>query len=431
MASKMELTAEQSTDKAFQALLSSQRDILAQMDFGGSTAELQFTEGPDNLPIVSPNASAEFDNSYSGYQYHQQSQHYYQESLGESESHHSVGVGNDRFILEQISIGHGAAARGPEFLDDDAENRMRRKRETEQEFMEVVAQRKKKQRRGSITFTTSNQEPSFSDDLLPSPCDLELDDSAASLLLDDLDFPSIHSHTESSMYGSEEFTTEIEPEEKPVVKDEPVADAASAVEEDKEKVTPPTRAPRRRSQHNMWKPRARTLTDESATAMSITTTSSDSCVSLQVEDLESPVRCVSRNPSSSQSQQKTLQVSVMDGDDMDASELPPVRSRADTDDSTSSSSSPPTVKALSVALQQSIGSMKNIQDWDKKMGLKRSHSKTMRLSSKSREQLLAFFTNDQQGDSVDDPNPSTVLDDTAHEEQAVKDAEDEPAMIEA
>jgi len=39
--------------------------------------------------------------------------------------------------------------------------------------------------------------------------------------------------------------------------------------------------------------------------------------------------------------------------------------------------------------------MKSIQDWDKKMGLKRSHSKTMRQSAQTRERLLAFFNKEK------------------------------------
>jgi hypothetical protein len=41
-------------------------------------------------------------------------------------------------------------------------------------------------------------------------------------------------------------------------------------------------------------------------------------------------------------------------------------------------------------MEQSQESYQQIHDWDRKMGLKRSHSKTMRLSSRSRKQLLQF-----------------------------------------
>ena len=41
------------------------------------------------------------------------------------------------------------------------------------------------------------------------------------------------------------------------------------------------------------------------------------------------------------------------------------------------------------AMEKSQQSQQDIHDWDRKMGLKRSHSKTMRLSSRSRKQLLS------------------------------------------
>lgn len=46
------------------------------------------------------------------------------------------------------------------------------------------------------------------------------------------------------------------------------------------------------------------------------------------------------------------------------------------------------------AMRRSQGSQQMIHDWDRKMGLKRSHSKTMRLSSRSRKQLRQFTMND-------------------------------------
>lgn len=49
---------------------------------------------------------------------------------------------------------------------------------------------------------------------------------------------------------------------------------------------------------------------------------------------------------------------------------------------------------LDEAMGQSQGSQQQIHDWDRKMGLKRSHSKTMRLSSRSRKQLRQFTQED-------------------------------------
>ena len=45
-------------------------------------------------------------------------------------------------------------------------------------------------------------------------------------------------------------------------------------------------------------------------------------------------------------------------------------------------------------MEQSQDSQQKIHDWDRKMGLKRSHSKTMRLSSRSRKQLRKFTQKD-------------------------------------
>ena len=46
------------------------------------------------------------------------------------------------------------------------------------------------------------------------------------------------------------------------------------------------------------------------------------------------------------------------------------------------------------AMEKSQKSQQDIHDWDRKMGLKRSHSKTMRLSSRSRKQLRAILKRD-------------------------------------
>jgi len=50
--------------------------------------------------------------------------------------------------------------------------------------------------------------------------------------------------------------------------------------------------------------------------------------------------------------------------------------------------------AFDAAMGRSQDSQQQIHDWDKKMGLKRSHSKTMRLSSRSRKLLRQFTQKD-------------------------------------
>jgi hypothetical protein len=59
---------------------------------------------------------------------------------------------------------------------------------------------------------------------------------------------------------------------------------------------------------------------------------------------------------------------------------------------------PDAAKTLLVGLESAMSksqlSQQQIHDWDKKMGLKRSHSKTMRLSSRSRKQLRHFTQRD-------------------------------------
>jgi hypothetical protein len=47
--------------------------------------------------------------------------------------------------------------------------------------------------------------------------------------------------------------------------------------------------------------------------------------------------------------------------------------------------------ALSAAMEKSQKSQQDIHDWDRKMGLKRSHSKTMRLTTRSRKKLRAML----------------------------------------
>lgn len=50
-----------------------------------------------------------------------------------------------------------------------------------------------------------------------------------------------------------------------------------------------------------------------------------------------------------------------------------------------------TMQGFASAMEVSQKSQQAIHDWDKKMGLKRSHSKTMRLSARSRKNLRASF----------------------------------------
>lgn len=49
------------------------------------------------------------------------------------------------------------------------------------------------------------------------------------------------------------------------------------------------------------------------------------------------------------------------------------------------------ITSLDGAMAKSQDSQQTIHDWDKKMGLKRSHSKTMRLSSRSRKKVRALL----------------------------------------
>lgn len=50
-----------------------------------------------------------------------------------------------------------------------------------------------------------------------------------------------------------------------------------------------------------------------------------------------------------------------------------------------------TMEAFAAAMERSAKSQQDIHDWDRKMGLKRSHSKTMRLSSRSRKKLRTIL----------------------------------------
>lgn len=50
-------------------------------------------------------------------------------------------------------------------------------------------------------------------------------------------------------------------------------------------------------------------------------------------------------------------------------------------------------KSFIAAMEKSMKSQQDIHDWDRKMGLKRSHSKTMRLSMRSRKRLRKIVVN--------------------------------------
>ena len=50
-----------------------------------------------------------------------------------------------------------------------------------------------------------------------------------------------------------------------------------------------------------------------------------------------------------------------------------------------------TMEACANAMEKSAQSQQDIHNWDRKMGLKKSHSKTMRLSSRSRKKLRTAF----------------------------------------
>jgi len=50
-------------------------------------------------------------------------------------------------------------------------------------------------------------------------------------------------------------------------------------------------------------------------------------------------------------------------------------------------------KNFALAMEKSAKSQQDIHKWDRMMGLKRSHSKTMRLSRKSRSELKKIFSN--------------------------------------
>jgi hypothetical protein len=55
-----------------------------------------------------------------------------------------------------------------------------------------------------------------------------------------------------------------------------------------------------------------------------------------------------------------------------------------------------TMVGFAAAMEKSLKSQQDIHDWDRKMGLKRSHSKTMRQSSRSRKKLRSVVKKDIQ-----------------------------------
>lgn len=52
------------------------------------------------------------------------------------------------------------------------------------------------------------------------------------------------------------------------------------------------------------------------------------------------------------------------------------------------------LEAFAFAMEKSRKSQQDIHDWDRKMGLKRSHSKTMRMTMRSRKKLKAMLKKD-------------------------------------
>jgi hypothetical protein len=50
-----------------------------------------------------------------------------------------------------------------------------------------------------------------------------------------------------------------------------------------------------------------------------------------------------------------------------------------------------TMESLATSMAETFKSQQSIHDWDKKMGLKRSHSKTMRMSMRTRKKLRALI----------------------------------------
>ena len=404
-------------DEAFQALLASQRDILSQLKFGNSSSELNYSpEGTTedaatatSAAVVSPNASREFNTGDEYQDYH--------EDL-KSGSTHSYGVVNDKFILDHNTI-EISAAEGPEVLDfegDDTSAKIQKKREAE-----ATDRTTKKRRR--------NSSAQYFADLLPGPSELnDLDDADSAstnnfLLLDDLDFEGIIDDADADAdlwepYDHTKFYNEHEVEPKTNgendKKEAPAETTAETAHDDDESITmeEATEAPLRR-----------TVTEDSAPNASKEKekqSADDMECSIQIEDLEFPKRrCVSRS-SSSLSQQRNLNASNSIISD-DSAPSTPISSRRPSLPR-SSSKDTPTVEQLSRVLQKSSDSMKLIQDWDRKMGLKRSHSKTMQLTCKSREQLLAFLQKDRDNIAALASNKSKKNTDMKAEDAATPDS---------
>lgn len=58
------------------------------------------------------------------------------------------------------------------------------------------------------------------------------------------------------------------------------------------------------------------------------------------------------------------------------------------------------IEKFTSSMSKSIASQQAIHDWDRKMGLKRSHSKTMRLSMRSRKRLKIMLKKDMKSKSI-------------------------------
>lgn len=420
--SKAQDDAQAKEDAMFQALLNSQREILAKLDFGGSNSELQFVEGPDNLPLVSPHNSGEFnlcsssddyDYRYEQYHhpeppryhpYHQHQQQYHHQQAYQCQQPRPYtefahqddvdvdvdGIGDDRFILEEIEIESGDDEKGPATFDIGVDPALRRrKRDMEQEMVQTI----KKRRNGSH----HGRKSTVYDNLLP-----DMDESSSSL-----DFASLHSTTEASLWKPRDPTSNkdsCDSESTLKTNNNPptMEDTTNTKPEDHEDTKRP--APPRRSSRSLWKPRQRRSSEMSVEDKRSmwkprkrrNSPNHDSATSLTMDDLDSSEQ--------QQTHDKAFHVSITEGD---------IQRRCPS--RTSSNDSAASVESLSSALQQSLGSTKSIQEWDKKMGLKKSHSKTMRQSAKSRQQLLAFLQKTEDNEKV--PRTIPAADQQQEEEE--------------
>jgi hypothetical protein len=75
----------------------------------------------------------------------------------------------------------------------------------------------------------------------------------------------------------------------------------------------------------------------------------------------------------------------------DAQEAEPLSKRFQLDPNFDLATLKDAMQTCTDAMAKSAQSQQDIHDWDRKMGLKKSHSKTMRLSSRSRKKLRAAF----------------------------------------